>query len=82
MYEKRFQAWIDDGITADEIEGMYSSAMEAIRADPSRKAKAAYTVDKSFRKPGKSTLEERVARIAAKKSAQVSLPIYCPSLFV
>ena len=70
MYEKRFQGWIDQGVTAETIEAMYSEAMEKIREDPSKKPAKAYVADKSFKKSGKISLEERKQKVALKKQAQ------------
>ena len=70
MYEKRFQGWIDQGVTAESIEAMYSEAMEKIREDPSKKPATPYVVDKQYKKPGKISLEERKQKVALKKAAQ------------
>ena len=58
---------------------MYSGAMEAIKTDPSRKPSPKYTIDKSFKKPGKSTVAERMARVASKKAIQVRFLTLAPS---
>ena len=77
-YEKRFAGWIEKEITGDEVEAMYAKAMAAIKENPARKAATPYTPDKSFKKPAKSTVEERRKRIAEKKAAQVSVCVFCP----
>jgi large subunit ribosomal protein L5e len=40
MYDAQFSQYIKAGIGADDLEGMYTKAHEAIRADPSRAAKS------------------------------------------
>lgn len=72
-YEKRFNGYLEKDIDADTIEAMYSSAMEAIKADPSG-TKTTYAVaDKTtYKKPGKLTLEERKQRVAEKKAERAA----------
>jgi len=67
-YKTQFSQYIANGITADDIEGIYTKAHAAIRADPVR-----VTVNKDA--PAKKrfsqkrlTYEERRARIEAKKA--------------
>ncbi len=69
-YESRFKGFIALGIDAETIEDMYKGAMEKIKADPTKKPAKAFSPDKSFKKPGKKSLEERKASVVEKKAAQ------------
>ena len=71
MFEKRFEPWTEQGVTAETIEEMYAGAMNKIRENPEKKPAAAYTPDKSFKKGIKISLEERKQRVQLKKAAQV-----------
>ncbi|CAL8082392.1 unnamed protein product [Calicophoron daubneyi] len=67
-YKKQFAAYIKEGITADNIEKMYLSAHDAIRADPSPQPKKEKTVTaKSFRRR-KMPLKQKKERVKAKKA--------------
>nr|CAG4648774.1 EOG090X09YS [Polyphemus pediculus] len=68
-YKKQFSSFIKHGVVADNIENMYKKAHEAIRADPDLKksTKDASKVTKKRWNAAKLTLEERKARVAAKK---------------
>lgn len=69
-YKKHFAKYCENDISADDLEEVYEKVHAAIREDPTREKKAAFTsIDKSFRKPVKLTYEERKAAVAAKKSA-------------
>ena len=45
---------------------------EKIREDPSPSEKKAFTPDKSFKRAAKLSLEERKARVQAKKDAKIA----------
>nr|CAG4651165.1 EOG090X09YS [Simocephalus serrulatus]SVE94374.1 EOG090X09YS [Simocephalus serrulatus] len=68
-YKKQFSQYIKHGIVADTVEAMYKKAHEAIRADPERKksSKDPSKVTKKRWNAAKLTLEQRKARVAAKK---------------
>jgi large subunit ribosomal protein L5e len=70
MYKRYFAKYIENEIEADDIEELIEKVMEAIRADPSRDKKPAFTAfDKSFKKDRKKSYEQRKADAAAKKAA-------------
>merc|ERR1711997_59284 len=46
QFKKHFSRFIKNGVTADSMEGMYTKAHAAIRADPSPKAKVDKKVEK------------------------------------
>jgi len=60
-YEKQFSQYIKQGVSADDLEDLYSKVHAAIRADPSAKPKK--VADKAqvskYAKRGKKTLTER-----------------------
>lgn len=68
-YKRQFSQYIKNGIVPDNLENLYKKAHEAIRADPehqkSDKDLSQVTVKRWNAK--KLTLEERKARVAAKK---------------
>jgi len=71
-YQKQFSRYIKEGISADDIEEIYTKAHEAIRADPSRPPKREFTgknYDGAHRTPKKLTLEERKVRVKKKIEA-------------
>merc|ERR1712029_1309601 len=65
-YQQQFASYIKEGIEADGLEELYESVHEKIREDPSPSDKKAYEPDKSFKRKGKITLEERKAKVQAK----------------
>merc|ERR1712013_638710 len=73
--EKRFPGYDSEakslklGVTPDSIEGMYTKAHAAIRADPSSKAKVDKKVTKKRWTAAKIGLEARKAKVAAAKEA-------------
>jgi len=67
-YKRQFSRFIKLGLTADELEGMYKKAHEAIRADPTRQAKPAKSVTKKRFNAKRLTYEERKAGVAARKA--------------
>jgi len=73
MFKRHFSQYIDEGIEADDIEELFEKVHAAIREDPSREKKEAFTdIDKSHRRQIKRTYEERRKAIAAKKAKLAS----------
>jgi large subunit ribosomal protein L5e len=69
MYKKHFANYIDAGIEADEVEGLYEKVHAAIREDPVREKKPEFKkIDKSFKKAVKKTYEQRKKDSNAKKA--------------
>jgi len=69
-YKKHFAKYLENDIEADDLEELFEKVHSAIREDPSREEKAAFTaIDKSFRRPAKKSREDRKADVAAKKAA-------------
>merc|ERR1712232_1456792 len=66
-YKKQFSRYIKLGVTPDSIEGMYTKAHAAIRADPSAKAKVDKKVTKKRWTAKKIGLAGRQAKIATQK---------------
>lgn len=67
MYDKQFSVYIKNGINADSMEDMYTSAHSKIRADPARKAgdkKEHKTVVKGRR--GRLSRQQRQDRVKQK----------------
>merc|ERR1712038_1943720 len=69
-YQEQFASYIEEDIEPDGMEELYESVHEKIREDPSPSEKKAYEPDKSFKRKGKITLEERKAKVQAKKDAK------------
>merc|ERR1712147_486305 len=69
-YKKRFSQYIKHGIVADTVETLYKNAHAAIRADPEpqKSTKDASTITKRRWNAMRLTLEERKARVNAKKT--------------
>jgi large subunit ribosomal protein L5e len=68
-FKRHFATYIDEDVGADDLEELYAKVHEAIREDPSREKKEAFTdIDKTYRKPVKKTYEERKSDVASKKS--------------
>ena len=69
-YQKHFAKYIEQSIEADDLEELYEKVHASIREDPSREAVEKFTnIDKSFKKPGKKTYDDRKADAAAKKAS-------------
>lgn len=69
-YKKHFAKYLENDIDAEGIEEALEAVHSAIRENPEREAKAAFTgIDKNFRKQQKKTAEQRKADAAAKKAA-------------
>merc|ERR1712232_484911 len=71
-YQECFAAYIANDVDADGLEELYESVHEAIREDPSPSDKKDFSPDKSFKRKAKLTLEERKARVQAKKDAKIA----------
>mmetsp|Transcript_36029 Transcript_36029/g.47690 ORF Transcript_36029/g.47690 Transcript_36029/m.47690 type:complete len:105 (+) Transcript_36029:755-1069(+) len=69
-YQEQFAGYIAEDIEADGLEELYEGVHEAIREDPSPAEKKDFSPDKSFKRKAKLTLEERKARVQAKKDAK------------
>jgi len=69
-YQEQFASYISNDIAADGLEELYESVHQAIREDPSPADKQEFSPDKSYKRKAKLTLEERKARVQAKKDAR------------
>lgn len=68
-YKKHFAAYIEEDITADDLEELYEKVHSSIREDPSPEEKDEFVADKSFFKTKKLTYNERTQAAAIKKAA-------------
>jgi large subunit ribosomal protein L5e len=84
-YNRHFKRFVDEGISADDVEGIYAEAHKAIRADPNKKREPtemgyfgtrqspkdaqAKPAKKRFR-PAKISVQQRKNRIKQKLSAK------------
>jgi large subunit ribosomal protein L5e len=71
-YQEHFAAYIAAGVEADGLEELYESVHEKIRADPSPGEKKEFAPDKSFKRKAKLSLDERKARVQAKKDEKIA----------
>ena len=74
-YKKQFSAYMEKGIMPDMLEGVYTAAHAAIRADPSpaaKKVKPEGYKPKSFKKQ-RMSLAQKKGRVAQKKAAFLAL---------
>jgi len=71
-YQECFAAYISNDVGADSLEELYESVHEAIREDPSPSDKKDFTPDKSYKRKAKLSLEERKARVQAKKDEKIA----------
>ena len=69
-FKEQFASYIANDIEADGLEDLYESVHEAIREDPSPAEKKEFSPDKAFKNKAKLTLEQRKARVQAKKDAK------------
>ncbi|EEC51213.1 predicted protein [Phaeodactylum tricornutum CCAP 1055/1] len=69
-YQEHFASFIAAEVEADGLEELYESVHEKIREDPSPSPKKDFSPDKSFKRKAKLTLDERKARVQAKKDAK------------
>lgn len=69
-YKKHFSQYLEAEIEADDLEELYEKVHASIREDPTAEKKEAFTaIDKSFKKAGKKSYEQRKSDAAAKKAA-------------
>ncbi|CAK4072428.1 unnamed protein product [Aphanomyces euteiches] len=68
MYASHFSQYVAAGVGSDDIEEMYTSVHEAIRADPTPAPKKDFTPDPKFKNKAKRSLQQRKARVAQKKA--------------
>merc|ERR1711945_38701 len=66
-YKRQFGAFIKQGATADDMEGMYTKAHAAIRKDPLRAKKQAKKITKKRWTAKRLTYAERKAKVAKNK---------------
>mmetsp|Transcript_1224 Transcript_1224/g.3536 ORF Transcript_1224/g.3536 Transcript_1224/m.3536 type:complete len:307 (-) Transcript_1224:33-953(-) len=69
-YQEHFASFIAADVEADGLEELYESVHEKIREDPSPTAKKDFSPDKGFKRKAKLTIDERKARVQAKKDAK------------
>jgi len=68
-YKKHFASYIEEDISADDLEELYEKVHSSIREDPTRDAKEPFKPDTSFFKTKKKTLAQRKADSQAKKQS-------------
>lgn len=67
-YQKHFSKYLENDIEADDLEELYEKVHASIREDPSPEEKEPFSkIDKSFKKQGKKSYEDRKADALAKK---------------
>ena len=71
-YQQCFASYIENGDDADGLEELYEGVHEKIREDPSPSEKKAFTPNKDYKRKAKLTLDERKARVQAKKDAKIA----------
>mmetsp|Transcript_14060 Transcript_14060/g.21477 ORF Transcript_14060/g.21477 Transcript_14060/m.21477 type:complete len:313 (-) Transcript_14060:1565-2503(-) len=71
-YQEHFRLYLEEDLDADALEELYESVHEKIREDPSPAEKEDFSPDKSFKRKAKLTLDERKARVQAKKDAKIA----------
>jgi large subunit ribosomal protein L5e len=67
-YKSHFSKYIEAGVEGDDLEETIAKVHASIRNNPDRATKAVFVPDKSYRRPGKKSYEERVADIKSKKA--------------
>lgn len=67
-YKRQFSKFIEAGVTADNLEGMYKKAHDAIRANPEREPKKEKKVAHKRWTEKKLTYDERKKRVEEKKA--------------
>lgn len=72
MYKEHFAEYIKNGISSDDIEGMYEDAHAAIREDPTPAAKKEHSFDKKYKRATKKSRQQRQSRVAQKKAYAAS----------
>ena len=71
-YQECFASYIANDVDADGLEELYEGVHEKIREDPSPSEKKAFTPNKDYKRKAKLTLDERKARVQAKKDAKIA----------
>jgi len=72
-YKKHFASYIEEGLSGDDLEELYEKVHTAIREDPAREKKTAFSkIDKSYRKTPKKSYEQRKADQLTKKKQLAS----------
>merc|ERR1712080_616563 len=66
-YKRQFGAFIKQGVTADDMEGMYTKAHASIRKDPLRAKKQTKKITKKRWTAKRLTYAERKAKVAKNK---------------
>jgi large subunit ribosomal protein L5e len=66
-YKRQFGAFIKNGVTADDLEGVYTKAHAAIRKDPLRATKPEKKITKKRWNAKRLTYAERKAKVAKNK---------------
>lgn len=72
-YKRQFSKFIEAGVTADGLEGMYKKAHDAIRANPEREQKTKKGGKPKRYGPKKLTYEQRKQNVEAKKEKLLQL---------
>jgi len=72
LYKKQFSRFIKDGITGDNIEGLYKKVHAAIRADPEPKSRGPREVKVKRWNRSKLTKSQRDDRIKQKKATHMA----------
>lgn len=70
-YQEQFKTYIENDHDPDSLEELYEGVHEKIREDPSSSAKKEFSPDKTFKRKAKDSLDERKARVEAKKKAKI-----------
>jgi len=66
-YKKQFSAFVKNGVTADDLEGMYKKAHDAIRASPDKKSAPKKKINKKRWTAKKLTYDQRKQKVADTK---------------
>lgn len=69
-YQEHFRLYLEEDLDCDALEELYEGVHEKIREDPSPSEKKDFSPDKSYKRKSKLTLDERKARVQAKKDAK------------
>lgn len=70
-YNAHFSQFIKNGISAGDMEGLYTKVHAAIRADPAPAAKKEFSPDKKYKKATKKNLKQRKNRVAQKQNWRI-----------
>mmetsp|Transcript_562 Transcript_562/g.675 ORF Transcript_562/g.675 Transcript_562/m.675 type:complete len:104 (+) Transcript_562:757-1068(+) len=69
-FKEQFASYVAAEVEPDDLEELYEGVHEKIREDPSAADKEDFSPDKSFKRKAKISLQERKARVQAKKDAK------------